>query len=150
MHESAEHLTDIAKVIQLSIAPVFLLTAIGTLLNVLSNRLARVVDRGRRLTEKLSELKDDALKPPMNDELQVLIRRRALVNRAITFGTAAALLVCFLIATAFLGAMLQLNVSYLLAAVFLLVLAAFVVMLVQFLREVLLASTDVHFDHRIT
>src|SRR5690242_12590657 len=112
------HETDIGKVIQLSIAPVFLLTAIGTLLNVLSNRLARVVDRGRRLTEKLADLKDDAIKPAMNDELQRLIRRRALVNRAITFGTGAALLVCILIATAFLGAMLQLNVSFLLAAIF--------------------------------
>jgi hypothetical protein len=44
---------EIAHVIQLSIAPVFLLTGVGTLLNVLSGRLARIIDRARVLEQRL-------------------------------------------------------------------------------------------------
>lgn len=148
MHETLEPLSDITHVIQLSIAPVFLLTAIGTILNVLSARLARIVDRGRVLNERLSTTTDEARRTPMVIELDRVIRRRQLINRAITFGTSAALMVCLLIATAFVGAMLSLNLSYLIAGFFILTMAAFVVALIAFLLEVLLASADVHFDHR--
>jgi len=44
---------EIAHIIQLSIAPVFLLTGVGTLLNVLSGRLARIIDRARVLEQRL-------------------------------------------------------------------------------------------------
>src|SRR5581483_7716102 len=49
-------LGDVAHVIQLAIAPVFLLTAVGTVLNVLANRLGRTVDRRRVLVAALAEL----------------------------------------------------------------------------------------------
>ena len=42
-----EHVTDITRIIQLAVAPVFLLTAIGTILSALNNRLGRIVDRRR-------------------------------------------------------------------------------------------------------
>ena len=47
------HITDIARVIQQAIAPVFLLTAISTLIMALNNRLGRVIDRRRVLAEKV-------------------------------------------------------------------------------------------------
>jgi len=47
------HITDITHVIQLAVAPVFLLTAIGTLITALNNRLGRVIDRRRILQERL-------------------------------------------------------------------------------------------------
>lgn len=37
------HISDITRVIQLAVAPVFLLTAIGTFITALNNRLARAV-----------------------------------------------------------------------------------------------------------
>ena len=46
------HINGIAQVIQLAIAPVFLLTAVGTIIGVLSNRLARIVDRTRVLEDR--------------------------------------------------------------------------------------------------
>jgi hypothetical protein len=50
------HLTLIAKTIQLSVAPVFLLTAIGTTLAVLTSRLNRIVDRARVLEGRMASL----------------------------------------------------------------------------------------------
>jgi Protein of unknown function (DUF2721) len=47
------HITDITRVIQLAIAPVFLLTAIGTLIAVPNVRLGRNVDRRRVIEERL-------------------------------------------------------------------------------------------------
>ena len=140
-------LTDIAHVIQLSIAPVFLLTSIGTILSVLSARLARVVDRGRVLNDRVRGL-PEAEREPMQREVQLLVRRRGLVNRAITFATTAALLVCLLIASAFVGALFSVNASVLVAALFILAMLAFVGALVFFLREILLATGSVDSDLR--
>ncbi len=47
----AENLTNVAHVIQLAVAPVFLLTGIGAILSVLTGILGRLVDRFRVLTE---------------------------------------------------------------------------------------------------
>lgn len=41
--------------IQLALAPVFLLTAVATLLNAISTRLARTVDRMRAIQQKIED-----------------------------------------------------------------------------------------------
>ena len=129
---------DITHVIQLAVAPVFLLTAVGTILNVLTTRLSRVVDRARKLDERLGEAAQDA-RAPLEAELRVLARRRRLVNRAITLGTTAALLVCLVIAVAFLGFILHADLSGALAGLFIAAMLAFIGALVFFLREIFLA-----------
>ena len=103
---SDQTIYDISHVIQLSVAPVFLLTAIGTILGVLSNRLARIVDRARALNERLEDSPGNRL-PAIRAEMGTLAQRRRMVNLAITFGTTAALLVCVSIATVFLGAVMR-------------------------------------------
>ncbi len=133
---SDQSITDIAHVIQLSVAPVFLLTAIGTILGVLSTRLARIVDRARALNDRLESAGPERL-PVIHAEMGTLARRRRLVNLAITAGTTAALLVCISIATVFLGAVLKANVTLTVALLFILAMAAFVAALLLFLREVL-------------
>ncbi|MFN7957045.1 MAG: DUF2721 domain-containing protein [Holophagaceae bacterium] len=131
-------ITDISHVIQLSVAPVFLLTSIGTILGVMSARLARIVDRARQLNERLETAAEDRAEL-IHNEMRTLARRRHLVNLGITFGTSAALLVCVSIATVFLGAVLKASVAVPVALLFILAMAAFVAALVCFLREVLLA-----------
>jgi hypothetical protein len=140
---SDQTISDISHVIQLSVAPVFLLTAIGTILGVLSGRLARIVDRARALNERLEDSPEDRI-PPIHAEMRTLAQRRRLINFAITFGTAAALLVCVSIATVFLGAVMKGNVAVAVASLFILAMAAFVAALVCFLREVLLAVRSLH------
>ncbi len=135
---SDQTITDISHVIQLSVAPVFLLTSIGTILGVLSTRLARIVDRARAIGERLEDASEGKT-ALIHAEMRTLAKRRHLVNLAITAGTTAALLVCVSIATVFLGAMMKANVTMTVASLFILAMAAFVAALVSFLREILLA-----------
>ncbi len=140
---SDQTIYDISHVIQLSVAPVFLLTSIGTILGVLSSRLARIVDRARALNERLETASEERV-PPIHAEMRTLAQRRRLVNLAITFGTTAALLVCVSIATVFLGAVMKASVAMAVASLFIVAMAAFVAALVCFLREVLHAVRSLH------
>ncbi len=135
-------ITDIAHTIQLAVAPVFLLTALGTILGVLSNRLGRIVDRARVVSERLTRVETQG-RDPLALELRSLARRRTLVNHAITACTSAALLVCLLIAFAFLGSILRVDFSKVLAGLFIVAIGAFTAGLVFFLREVLVAVASV-------
>lgn len=133
-----QQLQDVTHLIQLSVAPVFLLTAAGTTLAVLSTRLARIVDRGRVLEERLARA-NPAEAAPMRDELGALVRRARLVHLALTFGAASALCVCLLITTAFVGFTLDARFAPAIAALFVAATVAFAAALVLFLREVFLA-----------
>jgi len=135
---SDQTIHDISHVIQLSVAPVFLLTSIGTILGVMSARLARIVDRARTLLDRLETVAEGKALA-IHAEMHTLDRRRRLVNFAITCGTLAALLVCVSIATVFLGAVMKANVARIVASLFILAMGAFVAALVFFLREILLA-----------
>ncbi|GLH70205.1 hypothetical protein GETHPA_17380 [Geothrix rubra] len=140
---SDQTISDISHVIQLSVAPVFLLTSIGTILGVLSTRLARIVDRARALTERPGAPLGGRTEA-VQAEMRILGRRRRLVNLALSSGTTAALLVCVSIAAVFLGAVVKANVALPVASLFILAMAAFVAALVFFLREVLLAARSLH------
>jgi hypothetical protein len=140
---SDQTISDISHVIQLSVAPVFLLTAIGTILGVLSTRLARIVDRARALNDRLETAADDRM-PAIHLEMQILAARRRFVNFAITSGTLSALLVCVSIATVFLGAVLKASIAIPVATLFILAMGAFVAALVFFLREIFLAVRSLH------
>ena len=136
MH-AEDQITDIARTIQLAVAPVFLLTALGTILTVLTNRLSRVVDRVRVLTERVAAHPPRSSLPP-EEELAILGRRRNLVNRAIICATVAALLVCLVIAFAFIGFMLHRNFSDVMAWLFIGAMFSFIAALLLFLREIIL------------
>ena len=135
-------LSDISHVIQLAIAPVFLLTAIGTLLNVLINRLGRSVDRRRTLTASLPAL-DAGLAGDAQGELAYVHRRVRLIYTAILLAVGAALLICLLIAIAFLDALLASDLSQLVAILFMLAMLALIGSLALFLREVYLGVNTV-------
>jgi len=131
-----EHpLQDITHTIQLAVAPVFLLTALGTTLSVLVTRLARIVDRARRAEGRI---RDEAgpVREASRAELRSLEYRVRLIHYALTFGTSAALLVCLLIAVAFVGYLVGVGVGTLMAILFIAAMAAYVVALVCLLREV--------------
>jgi len=140
-------IADVAHVIQLSVAPVFLLTAVGTILGVLSTRLGRIVDRFRVLSERRGRAGGEAL-PAVDGEMALLVRRRRLVNLAITCGTATALLVCTVIAAAFLAYVFHWNASGAVAVLFIVAMAFFVGALLLFLAEVLIAVGTAGVEHR--
>ena len=130
------HITDIAHVIQLSVAPVFLLTAISTLIAGMNTRLGRIIDRRRVVTDAL-ETKEATQSD--TEELVLLARRRHLIYLAILFAVIAALLVCFVVAGAFLGALISADLSRLVAGLFILAMGSMIAALSLFLREIYLA-----------
>lgn len=130
---------DIAHVIQLSVAPVFLLTGVGALLGVLTSRLARVVDRARRQEEKLEHLSPERQRDVL-DELRKLSRRARLMNWSISLVTACALLVASVIVVLFGGALYRFDVSLPAATLFVVGLICLIGGLLIFLREIYLAT----------
>ena len=132
------HLTDISRVIQLAVAPVFLLTAIATMINALNARLGRIVDRRRVVQERLHkrELGDAETS---NREMTYLTRRGRLVYDAIFCAVLSALLVCLVVAGAFLGALLGVDLARTVATLFIAAMLAMIAGLSLFLREVYLA-----------
>lgn len=132
------HLTDISRVIQLAVAPVFLLTAIATLINTLNQRLGRIVDRRRVVQERLS-VPASAADAAAEREIGLLQRRSQLVYYAILCAVLSALLVCLVVAGAFLGALLGVDLARSVATTFITAMLAMIAGLGLFLREVFLA-----------
>lgn len=129
---------EIAHLIQLAIAPVFLLTGVGTLLNVLSGRLARIIDRARVLEQRL-ESREPIHAAAIVNELHVLKRRGRLIYHAIKLSATAALLVCFLIAALFATSMLHHSTRLIVSGLFIAAMLASIISLALFLREVYFA-----------
>jgi hypothetical protein len=132
-------ITGISHVIQLAVAPVFLLTGVGALLSVMTNRLARVIDRARVLEARFAEF-DQAARAAATAELSVLAKRAHLASWAINFCTVAALLVCSVVATLFIDAFLGTNLKWLVGTLFVTAMVALIGGLVSFLREVYCAT----------
>ena len=127
-------ITDLAHAIQTAVAPVFLLSGVGALLNVLTSRLARIIDRTRAIEEgdvaaKLGETAAQA-------ELAILRRRGLLIQRSIGLCTVSALLVAGVVAAIFLGTFVSFDYSAAVAIMFILAMLTLMVGLVMFLREV--------------
>jgi len=133
-------LSDITHVIQLAVAPVFLLTAIATLINAMNGRLGRIVDRRRVVLEQLHQPAADD-RADAEAELRMLARRARLVYLSILFAVLSALLVCLVVAGAFIGAMVSAKLAHAVAGLFVAAMLAMIVSLSVFLREIYLAVT---------
>lgn len=135
------HVTDIARIIQLAVAPVFLLTAIGTILSALNNRLARIVDRRRVLEDRLRTPPGEEATRVKEDvqELNLLAQRIRLIYHAIMLSVLCALFICLLVAGAFLGVFITADLAKLVGTLFILAMFALIGSLGMFLREIFLA-----------
>jgi hypothetical protein len=138
------HVPEIAGVIQLAVAPVFMLTAVGTIIAALSIRLGRAVDRRRDLEERLPRMRAEET-PSAREELGTIARRIRFVYLSILFAVISGLFVCLLIAGAFLAAFVRTDISPTLGAMFVFAVLALTASLLLFLREIFLAvSTPRH------
>src|ERR1044072_7770855 len=103
---SPTSVATVAQIIQLSVAPVFLLAGNGAFLNVCATRLARIIDRGRVLEPRLL-----ASRGKEHDrivaELHVLDRRISLVSRAIFLTVLSAVLICLVVVLLFAASLVH-------------------------------------------
>lgn len=135
--------TTASEVIQLAIAPVFLLMGVSTLLGVLTGRLGRLVDRFRSLNEKCESPQAQAETPSCanyGQELFILSCRANWVHWAITLSTLSLLLVSVVIGMLFLGSAIGWDSSWLVSLVFILAMLSLIIGLGCFLREIHLSK----------
>ncbi|MGH8442296.1 MAG: DUF2721 domain-containing protein [Nevskiaceae bacterium] len=136
--------TGVAHVIQLSVAPVFLLTSIGAILAVMSSRLSRIVDRARALELKLSTA-EGAARDELLQRLNNLTRRATLISHAIAASVVTAVLVCGTIVVLFLGEFAGFEATVPAALLFIAALLTFLLALSWLLREILMAIRTMKF-----
>ncbi|HEX6789725.1 MAG TPA: DUF2721 domain-containing protein [Candidatus Krumholzibacteria bacterium] len=137
--ESQTGIAAVGHVIQLSLSPVFLLLGIGSMLSVMTNRLARIVDRARASEAHFKDVAPEEV-GFHTDHLSTLSIRAKLINRAITFCTFTALLICAVVAMMFLSAFLEFDASLVVALLFVMAMGSFFTGLVFFLREIFIAT----------
>jgi hypothetical protein len=146
MNEVA-NITGIAHIIQIAVAPVFLLMVIGTLLIVMTNRLGRIIDRARVLEGQLKDAPAENLEI-LHGNLANLSRRAKLIGYSITLSTATALSVCVLIAMLFLGDFLEFNITITVAALFIIAMMLLITALLCLLREILISTANLRIGPR--
>lgn len=132
----------IAEAIQLALAPAFLLVGVGSLLNVVTTRLSRVIDRARWLEGDVPDADSDTQQRELR-ELAVLDRRMTLAHWAIDLCTVAAVLVCFVIVVLFSATLVALDVGLLVSLMFIAAMLCLSTGLVLFLIEVTVATNTV-------
>jgi len=133
-------INDLAHIIQIVVAPVFMLTGIAGFLNVMSGRLGRIVDRARIMERRVSTIKNPEILALSEAELKNLWRRIKLINGSIGMCTASALFVCSVVISLFLGGFWNFDLSLMIVGMFIIALCLLIYALLLFLKEVQLAA----------
>jgi hypothetical protein len=140
MQLASSSIATVGQAIQLAVAPVFLLAGVGALLAVLTNRLARIIDRVHFLERGLPDDADEAMRNRHLKAARPLSRRARLIHWAISLCTTCELLVCVVVATLFIGAELGVDLSSAIALLFIGAMLTLIAGLICFLREIALAT----------
>lgn len=134
---------DVSNAIRDAVAPVFLLTGIGSILSVLVNRLGRAIDRARTLNALNSEQRKKFL-----DELDIIVRRTAWMRWSVGLFIFAGLCVSMSIAAIFIGVAISIHLSGFVLVTFITAMFSLIIGLIFFLREIILASQEVITPYR--
>lgn len=133
----------VISVLQTALTPAFLLVAVGSMLNVLTNRLSRIVDRSRELQRQHTETDGEAHKRVVS-ELRIVERRMRVVGSSILLAVLSAITVCIMIGLLFLMGLSRYSAAWVAVAVFMLALALLAASLLQFVREIRLATYAIY------
>jgi hypothetical protein len=131
---------DIAHLIQVALTPIFLISAIGVTLNVLTSRLARIVDRARVMEAQAGSLAHQSVGAELSRQLGVLAHRARWINAAITLITLSALFIALVVVMLFVNAFLRWDLSAFIACMFILSMLSLAAALLAFLIEVRIAT----------
>ncbi len=132
-------------VLQMAIGPVVLISGVGLLILSLTNRLGRVIDRGRLLSYEML----DTSRPQhrnVEEQLRTLSRRARLLQRAIFLGVICVLFSAVLIITLFFIAALHIEAAWLISALFVGAMVSLIVSLIAFLQELHQALIAFHLE----
>lgn len=133
-------ITTISSLIQLSVAPVFLLAGVAGLLNVFTSRLTRIIDKLESLDSFVhdKELEDKNYYPSSSIAIrrENLLKRMQNINLSILFATATGLMVALVIISVFFSSLISYNAEAFISVLFILAMFFLILSLVLFLREI--------------
>ncbi len=136
---------ELIPVLQMAVGPVVLISGAGLLILSLTNRLGRVIDRGRSLVSELRET-PASKHPSMTEQLLILSRRARLLQRSIVFAVLCVLLAVMLIITLFFIAAMKIEAVWLIGGLFVGALGSLIVSLIAFLQELNQSLIAFHLD----
>ncbi len=128
-------LSELIPVLQVSVAPVILISGIGLLLLSLTNRFGRAVDRSRQLIRELREASDTDRRR-LAGQVQILFRRARLIQLSIILATLSVLFATVLIVTLFFTALMKLELAVWISLMFIGCLVSLVISLITFLMDI--------------
>ena len=140
--------SEVAAIIQLAVAPVFLLAGIGAFLNVCASRLARIVDRARQIEPQLLSSRG-AEHDRLQGEIRIIDRRITLVSRAITLSVVSAVLTCAVVILLFAGTLVDAEFGTSIALLFITTMVAIGLGFAVFLLETRVASRAVRIRNEV-
>lgn len=127
----------VQEIVRLSLTPAFLLAAIGAVMNVMMSRLIWVADRIERLEQRMES---EGESERGQREMDWLVRRRLLAQRAVVFSTLAALTICVVIALLFVSAFIEPQIGTVTAAAWIGTMGFLVTSLVLLVQETMVAA----------
>ena len=140
MIQSIENVSTVSQLIQLSVAPVFLLAGVAGLLNVFTGRLTRIIDKLEDVDKHIESIKAKngayVLSNKIKKRREFLTMRMQNINRTIQFCTLTGLFVALVIFTMFLTALFEFNGAVFISIIFVLAMFSLVLSLVLFLKEI--------------
>jgi biotin-(acetyl-CoA carboxylase) ligase len=139
----------IARLIQLALGPVFLISGVGITLSMLTQRLARIVDRARTLEQQRESATDEAKLKRIDKDLRVIWRRSRYMNVAIALSTVAALLTTLVVTLLFASEFTHMAVGAIVAIMFVASMVCLSTAFLMFLIEVRIAINTLRIgEHR--
>ncbi|KAB7881978.1 DUF2721 domain-containing protein [Poseidonibacter ostreae] len=140
-----DEVNTVSHLIQLSVAPVFLLAGVAGLLNVFTGRLARIIDKVEKIdagieNKKTAEAKQIAEEKSRMRRLSLIVRMQN-INRSISLCTMTGLLIALVIVTMFLSSILQFDASIIIATLFIFAMLSLITSLILFQKEIFFTTS---------
>jgi hypothetical protein len=131
---------NVARLIQLALGPVFLISGVGITLSMLTQRVARIVDRARSLESRRESTTAEKTLTHIDEDLRVIFRRVRYINSAIALCTTSALLTALVVTLLFASEFSPLGVGGVIAGMFVAATACLALAFLMFLIEVRIAT----------
>jgi hypothetical protein len=131
---------NVARLIQLALGPVFLISGVGITLSMLTQRVARIVDRARSLESQRESTTAEKALAHIDEDLRVIFRRVRYINSAIALCTTSALLTALVVTLLFASEFTPMGVGGVIAGMFVAATACLALAFLMFLIEVRIAT----------
>lgn len=132
------------EIIQLALAPIFLIVGIGTIVNVATGRVARIIDRARWF-ENLAREKPECINHKAKREIRSLNKRMKLANWSINFLIASAVVTCFNVIFIMVNGLISVNMNVTILIIFMFSMLLLTGGLLAFFFEVSVATATLKF-----